>query len=274
MTLVGKIFTVLIFVMSIVFMAFSIMVFATHTNWKTMSEGLKQKLTQQEQLNTQAKADHEKTKRDLAQEQASRRQALAAMQTKNFVIQKDLDTKTALLIQKESQLNEASAALKSAEDRLAALQTELTTNRGLLKTAQQERDDIFLQVVALTDKFNQSETTRQGLETRNSQLLAQSADMERVMKANGLTVDSLVAHIPPKVEGIVMDVGESDLVEISIGHDDGLKIGHTLDVYRGNSYLGRIVIRKTAPDRAVGQVVKELKRGQIKKGDNVTTKLS
>jgi hypothetical protein len=274
MTLVGKIFTVLIFVMSIVFMAFSIMVFATHTNWREQAQKLKGQVTQQEQLVVQAKADHDKTKRDLAQEQASRRQALAALQTKLKAAQDGLDAKTAQLIQKETQVNEQSAALKSAEDRLTALANELTDNRKKLQVAQQERDDNFLQVVALTDKFNQSETTRLDLERRNSQLVAQSADMERVMKANGLTVDSLVAHIPPKVEGIVMDVGESDLIEISIGHDDGLKIGHTLDVYRGNNYLGRIVIRKTAPDRAVGQVVKELKRGQIKKGDHVTTKLS
>ncbi len=34
MNLVGKIFVVLIFVMSIVFAAFSIMVYATHTNWR------------------------------------------------------------------------------------------------------------------------------------------------------------------------------------------------------------------------------------------------
>ena len=34
MTLVGKIFTVLIFVMSIVFMSFAVMTFATHKNWK------------------------------------------------------------------------------------------------------------------------------------------------------------------------------------------------------------------------------------------------
>lgn len=274
MTLVGKIFTVLIFVMSIVFMAFSIMVFATHTNWRTEAANLKGQVTQKEQLVAQAKTDHDKTKRDLAQEQASRRQALAALQSKLSSALEALDTKTAQLIQKESQLNEAAAALKSNEDRLTALADELGKNRQLLKTAQQERDDIFLQVVALTDKFNQSETTRLDLDRRNSQLVAQSADMERVMKAHGLTVDSLVAHIAPKVEGIVMDVGQSDLIEISIGHDDGLKIGHTLDVYRGNNYLGRIVIRKTAPDRAVGQVVKELKRGQIKKGDNVTTKLS
>ena len=274
MTLVGKIFTMLIFVMSIVFMAFSIMVFATHTNWRTESEKLKQQLVQKEQLFKQATDEHEKTKRDLAQEQASRRQALAALQTKLQASQEQLVAKTQQLNDKETQLNEAAAALKSNEDRLTALTDELTKNRQLLKIAQQERDDIFLQVVALTDKFNQSETTRQDLDRRNSQLVAQNADMERVMKANGLTVDSLVAHIPPPVEGIVMDVGASDLIEISIGHDDGLKIGHTLDVYRGNTYLGRIVIRKTAPDRAVGQVVKELKRGQIKKGDHVTTKLS
>jgi multidrug efflux pump subunit AcrA (membrane-fusion protein) len=274
MTLVGKIFTMLIFVMSIVFMAFAIMVFATHTNWRTESGALKTQLVQKEQLLKQATEEHDKTKRDLAQEQASRRQALAALQTKLQASQEQLVAKTQQLTDKESQLNEAAAALKSSEDRLTALTDELTKNRQLLKIAQQERDDIFLQVVALTDKFNQSETARQDLDRRNSQLVAQSADMERVRKANGLTVDSLVAHIPPPVEGIVMDVGSSDLIEISIGHDDGLKIGHTLDVYRGNNYLGRIVVRKTAPDRAVGQVVKELKRGQIKKGDHVTTKLS
>jgi multidrug efflux pump subunit AcrA (membrane-fusion protein) len=199
---------------------------------------------------------------------------LAAAQTKLTQFQQQLEQQANILNQKESQLNDASAAVKSSEERLAALESEITTIRQDLKLAQQQRDDNFLQVVALTDKFNQSETTRQQLELRNSQLVAQSADMERVMKANGLTVDSLVSHIPPKVEGIVMDVNASDLVEISLGHDDGLKMGHTLDVYRGDTYLGRIIIRKTAPDRAVGQVVKELKRGQIKKGDHVTTKLS
>ena len=34
MNLIGKIFTVLIFVMSIVFMTMAIMVYATHKNWR------------------------------------------------------------------------------------------------------------------------------------------------------------------------------------------------------------------------------------------------
>jgi hypothetical protein len=98
--------------------------------------------------------------------------------------------------------------------------------------------------------------------------------MKMVMDANGLTADSLVSHIPPKVEGVVLEVSDKDLVEISIGNDDGLKEGHSLEVYRGNTYIGRITIRRTAPDRAVGQIIRELQRGQIKRGDRVSTKLS
>jgi hypothetical protein len=73
---------------------------------------------------------------------------------------------------------------------------------------------------------------------------------------------------------VVLEVSGKDLIEISIGADDGLKVGHALDVYRGSTYLGRIVIRKTGPDRAVGQVLRELQRGQIKRGDRVTTRFS
>jgi hypothetical protein len=47
-----------------------------------------------------------------------------------------------------------------------------------------------------------------------------------------------------------------------------------LQVYRGNQYLGQIIIRELEPDRAVGQIDKKMQRGRITKGDNVTTKLS
>jgi len=105
-------------------------------------------------------------------------------------------------------------------------------------------------------------------------LATEITQMKMVMDAHGLTKTTLVSKIPPKVEGRVLAVGAKDLIEISIGADDGLKEGHALEVYRGNTYLGRITIIKTSPDRAVGQIVKELQRGQIKQGDNVSTKLS
>ena len=86
MTLVGKIFTVLIFIMSLVFMSFAVMVFATHQNWRDLVKstdsskpGLERRLELKTAELTAAKAEHERTKQQLALEQASRRQALAAI---------------------------------------------------------------------------------------------------------------------------------------------------------------------------------------------------
>ena len=76
-----------------------------------------------------------------------------------------------------------------------------------------------------------------------------------------------------KINGVILTVNDKSLVEISIGKDDGIRVENELDVYRGSSYLGRIKIVKTAPDRAVGQIDKTIQRGQMKVGDNVTSKL-
>ena len=69
-------------------------------------------------------------------------------------------------------------------------------------------------------------------------------------------------------------VGEKDHIEISIGDDDGLRKGHTLEVYRRNAYVGRVVVVRTEPDRSVARIIREYRRGIIKKGDRVATKLS
>ena len=64
------------------------------------------------------------------------------------------------------------------------------------------------------------------------------------------------------------------MVKISVGKDDGLRKGHIMQVYRGDTYIGQIKIMEVGPDRAVGQLDKDLKRGQVRKGDHVTTKFS
>jgi len=282
MTLVGKIFTVLIFIMSLVFMSFAVMVFATHQNWRDMVKstdsskpGLERRLELKTAELTAAKAEHERTKQQLALEQASRRQALAALQTR-------LTTAEATVAQQEKELNDKIAALnqeseanKIAQNRLTALEGEVSKLRKETQLAQLDRDTQFSKVVELTDRLNQDEVKRQALEERNNQLNAQMAQMKLVMDANGLDVHSLVSNLEPiNLNGIVLVVGDKDLIEISVGKDDGLREGHIMEVYRGDTYIGQIKIMKVAPDRAVGQINKDLKRGQVRKGDHVTTKFS
>jgi uncharacterized protein (TIGR03067 family) len=69
------------------------------------------------------------------------------------------------------------------------------------------------------------------------------------------------------LQGIVTGLQDQELVEISLGLDDGLRVKDVLDVHRDNTYLGRISIVRVAKDQSVGRI--EVRQGEIRVGDHV-----
>lgn len=281
MTLVGKIFTVLIFVMSICFMTASVMVFATHKNWKDYAKGnptkgtigLEKQLADLRLLETQLKDELETLKRRLEEERVARRAVLGSLNARLVRSEGELAAKQREYDAMIAMLNTQTETTKLAQTRLQALETEITGTRQKLRDTEADLDDKFSKVVALVDELNQANGLKTNLSERNNQFAQQITRMKLVMNAHGIDEQTPVAHIPPRVQGIVLAVSNTDLVEVSIGSDDGLKAGHVLQIYRGKQYIGQITIRSTGPDRSVGQIDKTMQRGKIQKDDNVTTKL-
>src|SRR5690606_11387029 len=143
-----KIFTVLIFVMSLVFMSFSVMVFATHKNWKEQAAATSTKLTSANALNEQLKAKQAELEMQLATEQAARRAALAALQTRLVRAEAAVSEKQAELDKLFTDHAQVAEAAKMAETRLEALTTEVTGLRETLRVTQKDRDELFDKVVA------------------------------------------------------------------------------------------------------------------------------
>lgn len=284
MTLLGKILTVLVLIMSILFMGFSIVVYATHTNWKKLVDnpspapgeqlGYKQRFEQQVQTAERLRAELEKLNTLLASEQAARRFALAAAETKRDQAEQQLRDRERAVADLQATLLKNTADLELLGKELAQLTTQIDSLKADIVSTQQDRDTQFDVVLRLSDELNQRMGEKIRLAERQTQLLAEMARMEDVLTKHGLTAETDVANIPPAVDGYVTQVGDRDLIEISIGSDDGLRRGHHLDVFRKNVYLGRIVIIDTEPDKAVGEILKEYRKGFIKKGDRVATKLS
>jgi hypothetical protein len=282
MTLVGKIFTVLIFVMSICFMTASVMVFATHKNWKDYATninpakgkiGLEKQLADLKLLETQLKDELERLKRRLEEERVARRAVVGSLNARLVRSETELAAKQREYDSLVASLNTATEAAKVTQARLTALETEIAATRLRLRDTEADLDDKFGKVVVLTDTLNQAEGVKANLGERNRQFADQITRMKLVMDVHGLDEMSPVRHIAPRVEGRVLAVSNTDLVEVSIGSDDGIKTGHVMQVYRGNQYLGQITIRSTSPDRSVGLIDKKMQRGKIQKDDNVTTKL-
>lgn len=282
MTLLGKILTVLILIMSVWFLGFAMMVYATHTNWRQEAESTKQTLQNQQEVNRQLKEMQADLTSQIALEQAARRHALASLETKLATRTKELERVQQELAKATATEGTTAGALVAAQNELTNVTTEVKQLRDEIRVAQDDADSKFQDIVKLTDQLNQLRRIKAGLEDRQAPLLQSVASMKEAMEKLGVHVevstDGSVRTdkdgIPPKVDGIVVSIGEKNLIEISIGADDGIQIGNKLDVYRDNAYLGKVVILKTAPDRAVAEIIPEFRRGTIRKGDRVATKFS
>ena len=280
MTLLGKILTVLIFIMSIVFMSLSLMVFATHKNWKLVvtnetpgSLGLVQQLNNRTNQVENLKNEIGRLKDQYAAEQVARAYALSALSTKLTQLEQQLQQRETELTNLQGAHTEQTAALQTIETNNNRLLEEVAKLRDSVRVAQNDRDSQFLKVVELTDQLNSAIGVERSLKEKREQLVEQVAQMKRVMDANGLTINVDTDAIPPKVDGVVLAIGGKDLLEISLGSDSGLKEGHEMEVYRGATYLGRVIVVKAEPNRAVARILPEYRKGSIKKDDRVTTRL-
>jgi len=284
MTFIGKIFTVLIFIMSIVFMSMSLMVFATHKNWKLIATnaqpgsgqplGLKQQLEQRQQEIKKLRDEKAKLEELFAAERAARTYVVASLNSKLTQLDGQLKQKEQELTNLQGAHTEQTTALQTLENNNKALIEEVAQLRDNIKIAQQDRDTQFGEVVRLTDVLHTTSGDLRVRTERVGQLVDQVAAQKLVMDKVGVSIYTPVQQIEPKVDGVVLAVGAKDLIEISLGSDDGLKEGHKMEVFRGATYLGRIVIVRTEANRAVGRVVPEYRKGIIRKDDRVTTRLS
>ena len=82
---------------------------------------------------------------------------------------------------------------------------------------------------------------------------------------------------PHPLEGVILAVTEPNVVEISLGEDDGLRKGHKMEVVRMGggpaSYVGRLEVMRLEPNRAVCRVVPEMLKSPMQRGDRVFDKL-
>ena len=273
MTLVGKILTVLILIMSIAFMMIAVIVFATHRSWRDRAIAHKTTIEELRVTNDRLRAEASRADDRLAIEQAARRFALAALQSRREALAQQLAAQSEQLTAKQAENDIITETLSQNTMILDNLGKEVGGLRDENRLAQQDRDENFMNVVALTDIVSGLQGSLATFKEQGVQLRDQLSRRKLVMDAHELTEYTPVIDIPPRVDGIVTKVGEQALVEISIGSDDGLRTGHTLEVFRNNAYLGRVKVMRLEPDRAVCEIIPEFRKGIIKRGDRVATKL-
>ena len=280
MNLVGKIFTVLIFLMSVVFATFAIAVHATHKNWMADAEVKAKDLTNARTENS----DLTKKKKDIEEqrqiEKTRNEKVLAELETRNVELSKERAANEKRIADLETQVHDAVASMKATQDTLAALRLEADKLRDENKVARADRDAIFKKVVDVTDQVNNVVAERLRLEKTNRDLTEEFARARECLNYYKLNykIDYKGKEPPVGLEGLVTDAAHSDLIEISIGSDDGLRPGHKLEIIRlgagVKTYVGRVQVMNVSPDRAACRPDPAMLRSPIQRGDRVYANLS
>lgn len=282
MNLVGKIFVVVIFVMSLVFMTLSMMVYAMHKNWReevmNPQTGMVKKLADQRDLNRKLTDEKDKLQKQYDAEQAAQRQAIAKLDNELELERKDrkaLETRLAAL---ESSNRNSVAAMNATQKNATTLRQEVDKLRTGVLEAQQDRDAHFKEIVKLTDQLNQAANEKDQLRKRMEDLSKDEAKYREALRHFGINENAdFKAKNPPKVDGVVTAALERGLVEISIGSDMGLRKGHVLEVYRvfggQSTYVGRAEVVETSPDKSVCKMDPKFQNSNVMVGDRVASKI-
>jgi hypothetical protein len=154
----------------------------------------------------------------------------------------------------------------------------------LIQQKQSEIKDLYNAFLDLTDKLAKAQAALDQANGQSKVLAQSNAELQAALKRLGVenpAVASRVAAPPPgTLRGVVRAATPDGLVEVSVGSDDGLMRGHTMEVYRegatpnATKYLGRIEILSTKADVSVGKILPQYRRGNIEKDDRVATRLN
>ena len=78
------------------------------------------------------------------------------------------------------------------------------------------------------------------------------------------------------IKGVIREVGKDGLLRISVGSDDGITSGQTLEVYRERPtpvYLGKIQVLEVSTKESVGRAINKARDHQIELDDLVVDRI-
>ncbi|HWB10935.1 MAG TPA: hypothetical protein VG826_17035 [Pirellulales bacterium] len=169
MNVPGKILVVAILVMSILFMACSVAVYYTHTNWKAVifrpqadvkpgePLGLQEQLKQAKDRVAVLKEQHDNLEKAVGIESVDLRARMAKLEVERAELNKVYAEMVAELTALKQGERAAVEAAQAAQEKLDGKLKEIEELNGQIAQTHNDRDAAFKEAVALTDKVNEKE---------------------------------------------------------------------------------------------------------------------
>lgn len=185
-------------------------------------------------------------------------QELAQAQQDKEAIQREL-------AQKSGEIDELKQAMQQEQSSRSTLAEQLASAQQDYQTTQAELQDL--------------RRSKQTLEAKLKDLTgAHPVELEKVvvkkseMNFAGTQPDTGTAVAVGALEGQVLVVNrEFDFIVVNLGKTQGVSVGKTMQVVRGQDVLGTVRVEKVYDTLSAAAILPDAKKDQIKEGDKVRT---
>ncbi|MEK7867000.1 MAG: hypothetical protein AAB434_09985 [Planctomycetota bacterium] len=280
MSTLGKVFTVLVLILSLVYLGITATLFAYRTDYKKA-------LADEKQAHKDEVASKDK---DIQ----ARDSEIKLKETQNGAILEAMNK--AFTAQAE-----AEKSSKDWQEKYGSLEKELSTLRAALQSIEgkiSEKDQVIAQLTTQLDEANkvktEAVTAKDAAETKllDTQSRLSSAeknlvDLEKqyIQKVKELEESKgKLSMVPPDaipaeargvkaVDGKVLAVSKvMNLLIVNVGKERGVEVGDQFTVYRGDKFVGKIQVEKADKDWSSARMIEDFKRLDPTVGDDVTSK--
>ena len=254
-----KILVVLLFVASLAFLSFSMVLFRKAEVEKGLRLVVEGKLVQ-----TQDKLDTtEKEKQEL---QGKYEEIIAVKEQ----VEEERDKAVTKASELADELKKEKQVRKELQSKLEEKQKQAEM---LLKQLQEEREEGKRkegEIMKLSSQGGSNE-----LLEKIKKLQREKEDLEKKFKEigvpqSGISIKPIVLDADKKFSGQVLNVNEEfQFVVINIGNEDGIVPGTELIVHRGNKLIGKVIVEKIFDKMSSAVIIPKFSQGKIEVYDSV-----
>ena len=271
MNLVGKIITILILLLSVCFMMIGVMVNASHQNWKQQAIDNANKINELADNRDRIIAQANSKDVEIEKEKVARMIRIQQLESQLQQALRDFDNANEELAAQRVKAEESFTIVKESEQRIAEQDKLINDLQGQLRQLTTDVATQRAKVVAMTGQIFELNSTKKSLEEMRMNLAAENTARAKVMTKHGLTQYDLTSHIPRQLEGRITAI-DGNNIAINLGRDDGLNKGHSVDIYRNDTYVGTAQIFEAQNNRSAARIDRNRTKVPVQVNDQVTTK--
>jgi multidrug efflux pump subunit AcrA (membrane-fusion protein) len=235
MTFVGKILVLIITALALVFLGVSTVVFTTATNWKKATDDQKKIVQKLQGETNDLRNQLGGLEKDKQAAEATHKAALKQQEDRIAALQAEITQAQKDKEQAVTALEVAQQNAKTALEDSSARKQETDLLREQKAAVEKQANEFKLRQTELNDKIRELSRMLETATNNANDLRDRVARFQTLLRRNGLSDDITQVkgtETPPSVEGQVARVDDNRTVELTIGSDDGLVPGHELYLYR------------------------------------------